>query len=313
MTTSLFSTNLPECTTNEEIDKLRVKNPHLDTYYLATVVIAERKTLFEECYKIYEPYKDKNFLKEITTRFHQRTWEMYLGVLCLTNGKALKEDRGDDQADLQIVAKPNLINIECTAVTHGDATNPDAVPRMHIATSINHLVFSDVPEEKILLRITQALNDKHKQYQERIADKRVSENEPYIVAINTGEIGYPEHLPRILKAVFGIGDFTLRMRQNGKPVASPTSFWGRRAAIAKTNKKDIDMTFFENDENKGISAVIYSSSTVLNHLVRPEDTDIMLVHNPLAANPIPLGEFSFLTQHYVDKTTGDVVRIEAKR
>ncbi len=97
MTTSLFSTNLPECTTNEEIDKLRAENPHLDTYYLATSVITERKKLFDECYKIYEPYKDKNFLKEITTRFHQRTWEMYLGVLCLTNRKVLKKDRGDNQ------------------------------------------------------------------------------------------------------------------------------------------------------------------------------------------------------------------------
>lgn len=308
----LFQNSFPECTTDEELSKLKAENPNLDTYYIASSTIAERRFLFEDCYKNYKPFQDANFLKEITTRFHQRTWEMYLNTLFIKNGRQLKKDRGDNHADLQIMRKQSLIHVECIAVTHGDATNPDAVPKMYVAEDIEHIVASDVPEDKILLRITHALNDKHKQYKKRVVDGRVSENEPYIIAINTGELEHPEHLPRILKAVFAIGYLTLRMRKNGLPVSNPPSFWGRREIISKTNNEDINMTFFERDENKGISAVIYSNSNVLNYLTKKKN-DIILVHNPLATNPISLDEFTFLTQHYVDEVSGDIVRIEAKQ
>lgn len=306
----LFQHNFPSCKTNKGLIELQEKNSHLDRYYIASLVSNDRRVLFEDCYKIYEPYKDSNFLTEIPTRFHQRTWEMYLGTLFVKNGKLLKKDRGDSQADLQVLT-PNLIHIECTAVTHGDPTNPDSVPKMRFATDIDHLFVDDVPEDKILLRITQALNDKRKQYTARISDKRVSEKDPYIIAINTGEMGYPEHLPRILKAVFGVGYLTLRMRENGLPIANPSSFWSRRETISKVNKTDVDMTFFEKEENRGISAVIYSNVDVLNHLMGHQN-DLILVHNPLATNPISLSEFGFLTQHYVDKSTGNVEKIEAK-
>lgn len=312
MSDSLFSTNLPECTTDEEIIKLQEENPTLDPYYIASSVIAKRKVLFEVLYKVFEPYKDSNFLKEITTRFHQRTWEMYLGYLCIKQGKVLKESRSDDQADVQIVTKQNPIHIECIAVTHGDPANPDAVPKMHIPDNIGHIVVRDVPEDKILLRITQALNDKYKQYQKRLADNRISDKEPYVIAVNTGELGHPEQIPRIFKVVFGVGYLTLRMRVGGLPVANPTSFWSRRESIAKTNKEDINLTFFEQNAHECISAVIYSNSNVLNYLTNPREDEIILVHNPLASNPISHKEFSFLTQHYVDMTTGDVVKIEAK-
>ncbi|MEI7709761.1 MAG: hypothetical protein WCI76_03540, partial [bacterium] len=98
-------------------------------------------------------------------------------------------------------------------------------------------------------------------------------------------------------------------RQNGLPIANPPSFWSRRESISKANNECIDMTFFEKEENKGISAVIYSRSVVLHHLA---DTSLepILVHNPLASNPISFNEFNFLEQHYVDKNTGDVVKID---
>lgn len=307
MEKSLFLIKLPECNTDEEIKNLQKKNPQLDPYYLASSVITKRKVLFEECYKFYRPYKDTNFLTEIETRFHQRTWEMYLGSLCIKNGKTLKKNRGDNQADLQVITTPNLIQIECTAVTHGDPSNPNAVPKMHVS-DIKNIVVQDVPEDKILLRITQALNDKLVQYNERLTDGRVLKDEPYIIAINTGEMGHPEHLPRILKAVFAIGYLTLRMRQNGKPIANPTSFWGRREAISKANNQEIDMTFFEKDKSKRISAVIYSNSIVLHHLANPS-YEVHMVHNPLATNPISYDEFNFLTQHYFDKKTRDIVKI----
>lgn len=306
---NMFTDNFHFCTTNEEIKSLQESNPKLDPYYIASSVIEERRSLFNMCYSLFEPYKDSNFLKEIKTNFHQRTWEMYLGYFCLTHNKQLKEiGTAEGNADIEIIAGENPIFIECTAVTHGDPSNADRVPEMHIS-DINNIVVRDVPEDKILLRITQSLNEKLKQYNQRLADQRVEPDSPYIVAINTGELGHPEHIPRILKAVFGIGYLTLRMRENGNPIPNPPSFWSRRQIISKTSGVDIEMTFFEKEESKGISAVIYSNDIVLHHLTNPE-RGLILVHNPLASNPIPLEEFSFLTQHYVDKKTGDIIKLE---
>ncbi len=308
----LFPTEFPQCPTNEEIIKVQAENPHLNPYYLATAVIPERKVLFEDCYKIYEPYKDNNFLQEIPTRFHQRTWEMYMGVLCIKNGKVLQK-RADDQADLQIKTGSSVIHIECTAVTHGDPIKPDTVPKMHIAETVNDLRVYSVPEEKILLRITQSLNDKLHQYKKRIIDGRILERDPYIIALNTGELGYPEHIPNILKAVFGIGYLTLKMREKGLPITSPRPFWSKREGILKANKASVGTIFFEKDESKNISAIIYSNFNVLDLLINPAKEDIILVHNPLAINPLSINEFGFLTQYYVDKVNGGVIKKPAEK
>jgi len=237
---------------------------------------------------------------------------MYLGSLFINNGKVLNNNRKEHDADIQVKQGENLIHVECTATTLGEENKPDTVPEMYVSKSVYNLVVQDVPEEKILLRIAQALTDKHKQYQKRITDGRVKENEPYVVAINTGTLQHMENLPNILKTLFGIGHITLRMRQNGIPVENPTPYWSRRESITKANGEIVDMTFFEKEEHKGISAVIYSNSTVLNHLLNPSDEDTILVHNPLASNPIPFEEFNFLTQHYVDKETGIVEKITPK-
>jgi len=310
--TCLFSDNFADCDDNEKLLKLHADNLHLDPYYITSHVSPNRRKVFERCYKIYEPYKDRNFLTEIKTRFHQRTWEMYLGSLFINNGKVLNNNRKEHDADIQVKQGENLIHVECTATTLGEENKPDTVPEMYVSKSVYNLVVQDVPEEKILLRIAQALTDKHKQYQKRITDGRVKENEPYVVAINTGTLQHMENLPNILKTLFGIGHITLRMRQNGIPVENPTPYWSRRESITKANGEIVDMTFFEKEEHKSISAVIYSNSTVLNHLLNPSDEDTILVHNPLASNPIPFEEFNFLTQHYVDKETGIVEKITPK-
>ncbi|MEN9582075.1 MAG: hypothetical protein RL641_29 [Candidatus Parcubacteria bacterium] len=311
MTVSLFSIEFPDSPTDEELAKLHADNPQLDPYYITTSVTAERRALFEECYKLYEPYEDSNFLKEITTSFHQRTWEMYLGAVLITNGKTLNSDRNDNHADIQVVTKKGFVHVECTAITPGEYSRPDSVPPMRMST-LDNIVLFDVPEEKILLRIAQALRDKCSQYKARLADGRVSEKEPYVIAINTAGAGHSEHLPRILMAVFGIGHQALRMRENGQRVASPTAFWTRRASIKKENGEEVDMTFFEKDENIGISAIIYTRSDVLNCLLNPDPEDVIVVHNPLAVNPISFDEFDFLPQYHFDKSAESVMKIEAK-
>jgi type I restriction enzyme S subunit len=58
------------------------------------------------------------------------------------------------------------------------------------------------------------------------------------------------------------------------------------------------MNFFEDPQHAGISAVIYSKDVVLNH---PEKLgeDCILVHNPLAKNPLPEKIITFLKQYKV--------------
>jgi hypothetical protein len=308
---NLFNIDFPECKTDKELNNIKEQHPNLDPYFLATCVIPDRRILFENSYKNYREYQDTNFLKEITTRFHQRTWEMFLGDLLLRKNKKLKRDRKDSDPDIQILTKKGLIHIECVAITHGDPNDPNRVPEMYVANNIKDIRVSDVPEEKILLRITNALAEKFKQYEKRIKSKRIKENEPYVIAVNTGALGHPQDLPYILKAVFAIGYQALRLRVNGKRVENPASHWTKRKAVSKINKEEVDMTFFEDETHKNISAVIYSNETVLHHLKDPSQ-EVVIVHNPFATNPISFSEFDFLAQYYIEKETGNVIRLEPK-
>lgn len=57
--------------------------------------------------------------------------------------------------------------------------------------------------------------------------------------------------------------------------------------------------FFEDETFSGISAIVYSAENILNSPRDSEDMgeDLVIVHNPLAANPLPQGFFPFGSEY----------------
>jgi hypothetical protein len=74
--------------------------------------------MFDSLWQIYQPLADKNFLSDCKKHFHQRVWEMYLGVSLIKNGLDISSSgRGPDFVVNK--GKENEIFIEATACPIG--------------------------------------------------------------------------------------------------------------------------------------------------------------------------------------------------
>lgn len=296
MNKSIFTDDFPEISTNNELQKIIKEYPKYDSYYIASCCIKERKEIFDSLWQIYQPLADKHFLSDCKKHFHQRTWEMYLGVALIKNDLDISSSgKGPDF----VVDKGKEIEIfiEATACARGDTK--DAVPAEYLAEKPEEIRVQDVPYDKMLIRLTNSLDSKYNKYKNFIKKKE----KPYIIAINRSDLGYLDDIPLILKCLFGIGFQSFQMI-NGKLV---NAGWEMKKIVFKENGAKVPITFFEEEEHNIISAVIYSEKFVLN-CPKEIESDCILVHNPKAKLPIDLKIFSFLRQ-YKAKYNKDVLSI----
>ncbi len=171
-----------------------------------------------------------------------------------------------------------------------------------------HGIVTDVPEEKMLLRISNALDKKFKKYQTELVNKIVKDSESYVIALNRSPLDHVDPgLPLILKALFGIGHQALRIMVGGVRQENPESFWTGRPKIGKRSGNDVPMLFFEDEEHAGISAIIYCADNILNSPRLPEEMgeNFVVVHNPLAKKPLQDGFFPFGDEH---RAKGDYIK-----
>jgi hypothetical protein len=288
----LFSEDLGTTKDNEELIALLKKFPAYDAGYLCQATGISRrkeKEWMEKLWQQYEPYADSHFLDDFKRQFTQRSWELYLGATLLNRGFKLgKHVSSGPDFDLQNNQNKRLTWIEAVAAEQGSGN--DRVPDMAYG------IVQNVPEEEMLLRIANALDQKFKKYQTELARGIVKGEEPYAIAVNRSGVGHVDPgLPLILKALFGIGHQTLRIRINGVRQENPEPFWSGRPKIEKRSGKDVPMLFFEDATHSGISAIIYCIDNILNspRLLQEMGENFIIVHNPLAKNPLPYGFFPF--------------------
>jgi hypothetical protein len=300
---TLFPYNVPFCKSENELDKVKelFKDFNLDEYFLVSSALKERKDFFESLYEIYEPYSDNGFLKDAQIQFHQRSWEMYLGVIMLRNKRELlkptKKDNEVGTADIRINTS-KIIHIECVATNHGNKN--DKVPELK-PDPITNIVVRDVPSEKILIRIANSLDKKFKQYEERLKKGIIKNEEPYVIAISVGKLNYPEEMPRVIQATLAVGHLQLKIFENGVRLEKSIPSRQFRPTIFKENGEPVDMQFFLRPEHSGISAIIFTNDLVLNSM--EQEREVHILHNHLAKNPISLSEFDFLVQHHKDENS----------
>jgi len=104
-------------------------------------------------------------------------------------------------------------------------------------------------------------------------------------------------VPRIVRAVFGIGDLALELdRATTKCVGRHL---GYKDEVKKLSKKAVKTDTFLRDECSHISAVIYSSSCWVHHPITP-GAEFVTVHNPHATTPLPDGWVPFGDEYWLD-------------
>ena len=306
----LFSENLGEVKTDEELASLQQQFPRYDPGYItqsAGLPRRKEKEWMEKLWEQYALYADSHFLEDFKRQFVQRSWELYLGVTLLNRDFKLgRHSKAGPDFDVQNNKGKRLTWIEAIATEKG--RGKDKVPEM-----IYEIVM-DVPEEKMLLRISNGLDKKFKQYQTELANRVIKDNESYVIAVNRSPLDHVDPgLPLILKTLFGIGHQALRIMVGGVRQEKPESFWTGRPKIGKRSGRDVPMLFFEDPTHSGISAVIYCSDNILNSPRIPQEMgeNFIIVHNPLAKNPLPDGFFPFGDEHKAER--GYVKKIRERK
>ncbi|MCH7761398.1 hypothetical protein IIA15_08400, partial [candidate division TA06 bacterium] len=75
--------------------------------------------------------------------------------------------------------------------------------------------------------------------------------------------------------------------------------YAKRESILKTSGTEIPTTLFIDNDYQRISAVMFSPHWISNNW-NQNGSDIIIVHNPNATNPLPLGMFQFGVEKWVE-------------
>lgn len=229
-------------------------------------------------WETFQPFADVHFVKEIQRDFNARFWEMDLTCTLIELGYDVECPKPGPDVKIE-----GNTWIEAICPSGGQESSPDKVPE--IVTGIAQSIKS----EPISLRFTSAISEKHRKYLDYIKDGVISDSEPYIIAINGNQIpnarlDFP--LPRIVRAVLSIGSEYITFDRESFEVVG--GGYHHQASISKSNGAEISTDIFLNEKYQGISAILYSCVDLCN---RPKKSgqDYILIHNPLAKNPVKEG------------------------
>lgn len=229
----------------------------------------------------FEGLAEPQFTREFAEHTHSRYWEMYVGVALLDMGCSLAQQRRGP--DLCVDSECPHLWIEATAPEPG--TGEDRVPSPRLPRD-GEVIVENWPEEVLLLRYTSKISDKSEQYEKWLARDVIRSDEPFVIAINGGDLYYssPEsEIPNIVKAAFGIGPFTVTIDNSTEEVVSKG--YGHRPYIRKRNGELISTKFFLEQQNAGISGILFSNVNLWNPM-NQLGADFIFVHNPYAKNPV---------------------------
>jgi type I restriction enzyme S subunit len=180
--------------------------------------------------------------------------------------------------DILIEHEGRRIWIEAVTVTDGEPGKADSICPTGDST---------VPDEKIILRYRSALDAKHRKLQDYLSKGIVKTEDSYIVAVNGYALSYrwaDAEMPRILKAVFPLGALQFVLNRGTKAFTGSRHQF--RPSITKGSGAGVSTELFVNDQCSGVSAVMHSYANACM-TAQPLGVDFILVHNPLAANPVP--------------------------
>lgn len=264
----------------------------------------EAKDLLESLWSATGEFLDNDLRTSARIDLLPRFWEMYvaraLQVIGLQLVPTAKRDLSSGGPDLQL-ATPHAY-VECVAATGGTGADAVQPPEPFVVTY--------VPREGIILRLRSALSEKLAKFNQYRAKGVLGTDDPYVVAINGSRIpmarGEPT-MPYIVSAVLPFGKQRFHLDVTTLEVLG-TSFESEYEVL-KASGASVATDVFLNADHSGISAVIYGWVDEANHGRSPGD-EFIVVHNPGATNPLPIGVLPGFFEFWVDD---EYLRVEDRR
>ena len=256
----------------------------------------------------FEPYADKEFLKELREKFDARYWEMHLTASLILNGYEVTCPKPGP--DVGIVYRGQRVWFEAVSPTPGDPSKPDYVA----APTLGEVY--EVPNEKMVLRYLNSISEKYeRQYASWLEKGCVSKSDAFVVALNPRLIPFESadmHPPRILQAAYTLGPQYLTVDHTTAQVVG--SGYHFRGSIKKTSNEqdaggspkpgaEVSTGVFQDRQHNGLSGLLCSRVDAVNH--RGElDGDYQLAPNPHADVPLP-ATFRLRGIYYAVEQGGD--------
>ncbi len=249
-----------------------------------------------------------HILKELATgddgKFWAHIWEALLydhlsklGFEFRSGGVTKSGQRGPD---FGIMYDDRTIWIE--AVT----PSPQGIATEHLTAPQNgEFKVLSVPHEQMLLRWTSALRDKQDKLATYLKEEVISPKDCTVIAINGRRLSYWEpfdvgisQLPFAFEAVFPVGPIAVPIRREDRTAGAAAHTM--RFSIRKPNGADVPTANFLDPAYANVGAVLgCTQGSLLNG-----GLSLSVVHNPLAAEPVPVGILG-ATKEYVARKAGE--------
>lgn len=268
------------------MNKISVLKRNIWKFYRGKMISPKRilgiSNFIAQKYCAYGQYLDGGFEKRINVEFASRLNELYC-IEALLNNKMKLEHRGNAGLDIWI---ENIKGWgEFVAATDDEAGKKK---------NLEGVIFPS--ENYHLLRLTSVIDSKISKIKKDIEKGLVKKNNPIILFVSSGGLRDPFLLTpqgsvsSYLRTVFPLGEVVLYVRPTEGSSEMRRDY---KLGIPKKNTF-ISNDFFLKEENAHISAIIFSFQTILQHFFFPElefksGDDFVIVHNPLAKNPMPIG------------------------
>jgi hypothetical protein len=238
----------------------------------------------------------KLFIDAMSVQPFPRIWEMYLG--CALSGCGLSlEAKGEEGPDIKLI-NPSVW-VEAVASTDGRKANQTTQPTTRVPeVMLSESMLGGPPENDIIRRCAMSINKKIEKFDDYLKKGTVSPSDKCVVGLNVHKTSFsqldhqytPNHIPLIVKALFGYGRCVLLQlfaRDGLSPPISSSRFdYEFRPHLANSVRTDI----FLRDEATSVSAVIVSKEgfwSWQNRIPFSLSDNFILIHNPLARNRLP--------------------------
>lgn len=260
---------------------------------------------------------DQDFTDGTDDHFYAYLWEMLLA----SHLKNIRLDisSADEGPDFKIHRSGQTIWVE--AICPSPSGLPDEWLRESRPGEVR--VWS-LPHEEMVLRWTAALKEKKEKLTGRLERDRVTgeeivrpgyaakgivgRNDPYVIAVSSCRLARLEsdchvgisQMPFAVEAVFPVGPIEVVI--NRETMETVDTRHGHRLFIRKPSGAEVPTDSFLNPDYAGVSAVLGSPAGL--NAACGANAPIVVVHNPLATNRLPVGILG-ADQEYVAEDNGD--------
>jgi hypothetical protein len=287
--------------------------PENDYYYehLGKLLSEYEKSKYE---KSKPGLASRHLVKEIETgeagKLWARVWEAMLYRHLLSCGfqphSAPMKKSEEHGPDFRIVHQGQTIWIEAVAPA------PEGIPPDYLEPpKKDKLEFRRMLDDEPLLRWTSVLRSKRKKLESDKKKGIIGDKGCTIIAINScrlhdwvkNDLG-KSGLPFAVEATLPFGPLAYPITPDGQPDGGPVNF--PRNEIPRQDKRPVSTANFLDPDYANVSALLgcYHKPTLNPDYVKTGKISLTLVHNPLAANPLPRGILD-VEKEYVAEVEGD--------